>query len=74
MPLARVPHAVVCAARSASASVSLEAVAQLRLPLNSTQTVHSCFWAERVLNRSSAPKATMKMRVIMEDRFMFGMG
>lgn len=60
MPLVTGPQAVVCADLAASASVSCEAVAQLRTPLNSTQTEHSTFWPERVDQVRKAMKATIR--------------
>ena len=58
IPAVSGPHAVVWADRAASSSVLCEAVAQLRLPLYSTQTSHSTFWADSVDQARKPAKAS----------------
>ena len=48
IPLVSGPHAVFCADRAASASVSCDAEAQLRPPLYSTHTLQVDFCADSV--------------------------
>jgi hypothetical protein len=49
IPRAIGPHAAVRASRSAASVVAPEATAELRWPWNSTTTLHSTRWDERVL-------------------------
>jgi len=57
------PHAVVCASRIASSSDAPDAVAVPVRPWNSTDTLHSARWLERVDQSRNATNPAMSNRV-----------